>query len=144
MFWELANLRCFSLMLISMYLLSSTLTMNFCMRISSPVHVHRYKIYFNEHKGKIRTIGCIRGCGDNSLITCSRLEMFTLNIWDVIQLALCAIFVLNVFLVKKKKFVLYIFSFVCICSYEEQFLQENALSPALIWMMWKGVLVIRN
>lgn len=99
-------------MLISMYLLSSTLTMNFCMRISSPVHVHRYKIYFNEHKGEIRTIGCIRGCGDNSLITCSRLEMFTLNIWDVIQLALCAIFVLNVFLVKKKN-LFYIFFLLC-------------------------------
>lgn len=35
----------------------------------------------------------------HSLTTCSRLEMFTLNIWFVFQLSLCAIFVLTVFLV---------------------------------------------
>lgn len=50
-------------------------------------------------------------CGDNSLITCSRLEMFTLNIWDVFQLPLRAIFVLTVFLVKKN--VLYIYFLLC-------------------------------
>lgn len=44
----------------SMYLLSSTLIIYFSMRISSARHIASvHNIYFNEHKGEMRTIGCI-------------------------------------------------------------------------------------
>lgn len=74
-------------------------------------------------------------CGDNSLITCSRLEMFTLNIWDVIQLALCAIFVLTVFLVK----ILFYIYFFLLCAFVAMRNSSYRKTPChQHWSEWCG------
>lgn len=64
-----------------------------------------------------------------SLTTCSRLEMFTLNIWDVFFLFELN-FVLFLYWLVWYCICVYIylfFSFVCICSWEEWFLPERHL-----------------
>lgn len=85
-------------------------------------------IYFNEHKGEIRTIGCIRG--SHGLTTCSRLEMFTLNVWDVFQLALNSVlFLYSCNILSYINFLFFLCAFV---AKRNSSYQEVILSPALI------------